>query len=115
MRYRRTHLLYKNKQKYSNRIIDLMTAEIIIVSIFFQTTDWKFPFRKSSHPVCIHDARERIQITLKNCDEKVDPNTKTFEVLRALSCKCSTCKSSEATCEGIREKEFNFHPNTIPR
>lgn len=81
----------------------------------FQTTDWRFPFRKSTHPVCIHDARERVNITLRNCDKMAYPSTKTIEILQALSCKCSTCKSSEASCEGIHEKEFNFQPDTVPR
>lgn len=34
----------ENKQKYSSRIIDLMTAEIIIVSIFFRLLIGNFHF-----------------------------------------------------------------------
>lgn len=84
-----------------------------MIMIPAQTTDWKFPFKKSFHPVCIHDTRERIKITLKNCDKDVDLGTDSFEIQQALSCKCSTCKTSEANCESIRELEMNFHPFKI--
>ncbi|XKL61389.1 hypothetical protein PGB90_008446 [Kerria lacca] len=75
--------------------------------------DWKFPYKKSFHPVCIHDFQEPKNIILRNCDDDVESGTEIFKFHQALSCKCSVCKSSEASCEGIKEKETNFHPQLI--
>ncbi|KAK7575806.1 hypothetical protein V9T40_012092 [Parthenolecanium corni] len=75
--------------------------------------DWQFPYKKSFHPVCIHDERELFKMTLKNCEEGTEPGTEIFEYYEAVSCKCSACKSSEASCEGLRLSDSNFHPQLL--
>lgn len=78
-----------------------------------QIPDWQFPYKKSFHPVCIHDERELVKMTLKNCEEGTEPGTEIFEYYEAVSCKCSACKSSEASCEGLRLVDSNFHPQLL--
>lgn len=85
----------------------------LLFKFFGQIPDWKFPYKKSFHPVCIHDFQEPKNIILRNCDDDVESGTEIFKFHQALSCKCSVCKSSEASCEGIKEKETNFHPQLI--
>ncbi|KAJ8895704.1 hypothetical protein PR048_001040 [Dryococelus australis] len=65
-------------------------------------SDWRFPYKRSYHPVCLHDTRVLMRTELKNCEPGVEPGTENYEYLHALSCRCSICKSSEASCEGLR-------------
>ncbi|KAG8327475.1 Cystine-knot domain [Homalodisca vitripennis] len=65
-------------------------------------SDWRFPYKRSYHPVCLHDSRELTTTILRNCDPDVEPGTERYQFLQALSCRCLVCKSSEASCEGLR-------------
>ncbi|PSN47145.1 hypothetical protein C0J52_17460 [Blattella germanica] len=65
-------------------------------------SDWRFPYKRSYHPVCLHDNRSVKEVTLRNCEEGVEPGTEVYEYLQAESCRCMVCKSSEASCEGLR-------------
>lgn len=67
-----------------------------------EISDWRFPYKRSYHPVCLHDGRELTAVTLNNCEEGVEPGTERYEFLQAVSCRCLVCKSSEASCEGLR-------------
>ncbi|XP_069674022.1 thyrostimulin beta-5 subunit [Periplaneta americana] len=67
-----------------------------------EISDWRFPYKRSFHPVCLHDSRAVNTVTLRNCQEGVEPGTERYEYLEALSCRCMVCKSSEASCEGLR-------------
>ncbi|PNF33410.1 hypothetical protein B7P43_G04185 [Cryptotermes secundus] len=67
-----------------------------------EISDWRFPYKRSFHPVCLHDSRAVSSVTLQNCEEGVEPGTERYEYLEALSCRCMICKSSEASCEGLR-------------
>ncbi|ODN03328.1 Glycoprotein hormone beta-5 [Orchesella cincta] len=64
--------------------------------------DFRFPYKKSHHPVCIFGSRKPNVATLDNCDPDVEPGTNRYEYQEAESCHCSVCKSSEASCEGMR-------------
>ncbi|XP_046664354.1 thyrostimulin beta-5 subunit-like [Homalodisca vitripennis] len=67
-----------------------------------EISDWRFPYKRSYHPVCLHDSRELTTTILRNCDPDVEPGTERYQFLQALSCRCLVCKSSEASCEGLR-------------
>jgi len=73
-----------------------------------QVSDWRFPYKRSHHPVCIHAGQVLTEFVLKECDEGVQPGTELYVFPQAISCKCHTCKSSEAACEGYRYKDFQF-------
>lgn len=68
----------------------------------FQISDYRFPFKRSFHPVCLYGSRELTTVTLSNCDEDVEPGTEVYQFLQAVTCQCHVCKSSEASCEGLR-------------
>uniref|UniRef100_A0A8D8YYU7 Glycoprotein hormone subunit beta domain-containing protein n=1 Tax=Cacopsylla melanoneura TaxID=428564 RepID=A0A8D8YYU7_9HEMI len=75
-----------------------------------ETSDWRFPYKRSHHPVCQHGARTPKTAILNNCEEGVMPGTEIYRYLEALSCKCSVCKSSEASCEGLRYYSYEYKP-----
>lgn len=81
------------------RNVTIITACILFI---LQISDWRFPYKRSFHPVCLHDDRTVASVTLQNCEEGVEPGTERYEYLEALSCRCMVCKSSEASCEGLR-------------
>lgn len=67
-----------------------------------EISDWRFPYIRSTHPVCIHGDREPRVVSLANCDEGTEPGTEVHTFMEAISCSCSPCKTSEASCEGLR-------------
>ncbi|XP_065331831.1 thyrostimulin beta-5 subunit [Cloeon dipterum] len=67
-----------------------------------EISDWRFPYKRSFHPVCMHDDRRPMSVELKNCDADTLPGTERYVYYEAVSCRCSVCKSSEASCEGLR-------------
>lgn len=73
-----------------------------------EVSDWRFPYKRSHHPVCIHAGQVLTEFLLKDCDEGVLPGTELYVFPQATTCKCHTCKSSEASCEGYRYKDFQF-------
>ena len=67
-----------------------------------QVPDWRFPFKRSHHPVCIHDEVRLRSITLEHCDPGVADGTADYRYLDAVSCKCDGCDSALASCEGAK-------------
>ena len=67
-----------------------------------QVPDVRFPFKRSHHPVCIHDEVQLRSVTLEHCEPGVTPGTADYRFLDAVSCKCEPCDSSRASCEGNR-------------
>lgn len=53
-----------------------------------QIADWKFPHRLSYHPVCMHDGRSKAVAYLRQCDEGVSAETRRYEYVEAVACKC---------------------------
>lgn len=71
---------------------------------FIQFPDYKFPFKKSFHHVCIHDTMSERKIRLKNCyppDVDKKDNLRVYQYVEAKTCKCSRCSTSIASCEGL--------------
>lgn len=81
-----------------------------------EIADWKFPYKRSHHPVCMHEATQLTEVTLRNCDDGARPGTEFYTFHEATRCSCSVCKSSEASCEGIRYRGARRAPRAeIPR
>ncbi|KAK8389495.1 hypothetical protein O3P69_008888 [Scylla paramamosain] len=81
-----------------------------------EIADWKFPYKRSHHPVCIHDKTQLTEVTLRNCDEGVTPGTELYSYHEATRCACAVCKSSQASCEGLRYRGARRAPRAqVPR
>ncbi|XP_069970009.1 thyrostimulin beta-5 subunit [Penaeus vannamei] len=81
-----------------------------------EIADWKFPYKRSHHPVCMHEETHLTQVTLRNCHEDVAPGTEIYTFHEANRCSCSVCKSSEASCEGLRYRGARRAPRVdVPR
>ncbi|XP_074594674.1 glycoprotein hormone beta 5 [Brevipalpus obovatus] len=65
-----------------------------------EIADYRFPYKKSYHPVCIHNRMQLKRIKLENCHPGVSDELRDYYYKDALSCKCSVCRSSLASCEG---------------
>ncbi|XP_055379260.1 thyrostimulin beta-5 subunit [Condylostylus longicornis] len=66
-----------------------------------EISDWKFPYKKSFHPVCVHAHRTKAFAILRHCHPDVEPETNRYEYLEAKSCHCHTCSSTDnVSCEG---------------
>jgi len=64
--------------------------------------DWRFPYKRSHHPVCLYGTRKANFAILTNCDADVELGTERYDYQEAETCVCTVCKSSEASCEGLR-------------
>lgn len=53
-----------------------------------EIADWKFPFKKSYHPVCVHAGRSNAVADLRQCDPGVEPETRRYEYTEATGCHC---------------------------
>ncbi|CAH1375612.1 hypothetical protein MTP99_017022 [Tenebrio molitor] len=78
-----------------------------------EISDWRFPYKKSNHPVCVHYGRNRSVVTLRHCEEGADPTTARYEYLEAAGCKCQQCSSSDTSCEGLRYRPQRSHPASL--
>ncbi|XP_076314640.1 thyrostimulin beta-5 subunit-like [Tachypleus tridentatus] len=66
-----------------------------------EIADWRFPFKKSFHPVCIHERKRLVKVILQHCDPDADPELRIFEYYEADTCACQICESSTASCESV--------------
>lgn len=53
-----------------------------------EISDWKFPYKKSYHPVCVHAGRSKAVAMLRFCHPQADPETRRYEYLEANACHC---------------------------
>ncbi|XP_065081826.1 thyrostimulin beta-5 subunit [Ochlerotatus camptorhynchus] len=58
-----------------------------------EISDWRFPYKRSHHPVCMHAGRTRSVATLRHCHPDADPEAKLYEYMEPKSCTCQ-CSSS---------------------
>ncbi|KAG8181945.1 hypothetical protein JTE90_000056 [Oedothorax gibbosus] len=70
--------------------------------------DWRFPYKRPFHPVCVHDSREVRSVILRNCHPAADLRIAEYEYYEAVSCSCIKCDSSTTSCQGI--PTFDAHP-----
>ncbi|XP_069947803.1 thyrostimulin beta-5 subunit [Cherax quadricarinatus] len=81
-----------------------------------EIADWKFPYKRSHHPVCMHEQTQLTEVTLRHCDDGAAPGTEMYSYHEAARCACSVCKSSEASCEGLRYRGARRAPRAdVPR
>lgn len=78
-----------------------------------QISDWRFPYKKSSHPVCVHYGRNKAVATLRHCEEGALPSAAKYEYLEAAGCRCQACSSSDTSCEGLRYRPHRSHPDLL--
>lgn len=89
-------------QVYADKISLNKFVNIQDHSLLFQVSDWRFPYKKSNHPVCVHHGRNTSFVTLRHCEEGVQLGTSHYEYVEADDCKCQICSSSDTSCEGLR-------------
>lgn len=53
-----------------------------------EISDWKFPYKRSHHPVCIHSARTKTVAFLRNCHPEATIEARQYEYLEAKTCNC---------------------------
>ncbi len=41
-----------------------------------EISDWKFPYKRSYHPVCMHAGRSKAVAMLRNCHQQASPETR---------------------------------------
>ncbi|XP_074036529.1 glycoprotein hormone beta 5 [Leptinotarsa decemlineata] len=76
-----------------------------------EISDWRFPFKRSNHPVCVHYGRNRVFVTLRHCEDGIVEGTDHYEYLEADDCKCQVCSSSDTSCEGVRYRPHRSDPD----
>ncbi|KAG1652390.1 Thyrostimulin beta-5 subunit [Nymphon striatum] len=70
-----------------------------------EIADWRFPFKKSYHPVCIHDKMRLRRVRLRKCEEGAEKEARLYEFVEAVTCSCQVCKSSGASCQGMHYRQ----------
>ncbi|EDS38374.1 glycoprotein hormone beta subunit [Culex quinquefasciatus] len=68
-----------------------------------EISDWRFPYKRSHHPVCMHAGRTRSVAVLRHCHPDADPEAKLYEYMEPKSCSCQTCTSMDTSCEGPKQ------------
>ncbi|GAB0096621.1 glycoprotein hormone beta-5 [Sergentomyia squamirostris] len=68
-----------------------------------EISDWKFPFKRSYHPVCVHAGRQATVAVLRNCHPEAEPETRRYHYTEAVGCHCQTCSTQDTSCEAPRE------------
>ncbi|XP_060529924.1 thyrostimulin beta-5 subunit [Cylas formicarius] len=75
-----------------------------------EIADFRFPFKKSNHPVCVHYGRNKAFVILRNCEEGALPSAARYEYYEAADCKCQLCSSLDTSCEGLRYRSQRSQP-----
>lgn len=53
-----------------------------------EISDWKFPYKRSYHPVCVFAGRSKAVAMLRNCHPQASPETRRYEYMEATGCHC---------------------------
>ncbi|XP_030377594.1 thyrostimulin beta-5 subunit [Scaptodrosophila lebanonensis] len=64
-----------------------------------EISDWKFPYKRSFHPVCVHAQRQHAMAVLKNCHPDADESISRYNYMEAVNCHCNTCSTQDTSCE----------------
>nr|XP_015930088.1 thyrostimulin beta-5 subunit-like [Parasteatoda tepidariorum] len=76
----------------------------------FEIPDWRFPYKISVHPVCMHERRKLRRVELRNCDPGADEELRFYEYYDAESCSCGVCNSSDTFCDWKGRISVHHHP-----
>lgn len=64
-----------------------------------EISDWKFPYKRSFHPVCVHAQRQPAVAILKNCHPDASESIREYKYMEAVNCHCHTCSTEDTSCE----------------
>ncbi|OTF76583.1 hypothetical protein BLA29_006308 [Euroglyphus maynei] len=64
-----------------------------------EIADYRFPYKRSFHNVCIHDVVEKRLFELTDCDRGAPEYLRSYEAVVAKSCVCRRCETSMVNCE----------------
>lgn len=65
-----------------------------------EIADWKFPFKRAHHPVCMTSTGVAKVVTmLPNCDLEASMEARRYEYSEPLDCVCKMCTSINTSCE----------------
>ncbi|KAH8272166.1 hypothetical protein KR018_004488, partial [Drosophila ironensis] len=78
-----------------------------------EISDWKFPYKRSFHPVCVHAQRQAAAATLKNCHMDADENTRQYQYMEAVNCHCHTCSTQDTSCEAPANNIMEHMDNRV--
>jgi Cystine-knot domain len=79
-----------------------------------EVSDWKFPFKMSHHPVCVHKGTTKVVIMLQNCDPDASPEARRYEYIEPVNCMCQICSSKSTSCESPQAiGKFNTHVRLV--
>lgn len=76
-----------------------------------EASDWKFPFKKSHHPVCMHSGRVRTSVMLRNCDPDAGLEARKYDYMEPVGCSCQTCSSADTWCESPQQLQKGHKAN----
>ncbi|ETN58908.1 glycoprotein hormone beta subunit [Anopheles darlingi] len=68
-----------------------------------EISDWRFPYKRSHHPVCVHAGRTKAVAMLRHCHPDADLVARQYEYMEPKSCNCQTCSSTDTSCEGPKQ------------
>ncbi|XP_035905321.1 thyrostimulin beta-5 subunit [Anopheles stephensi] len=68
-----------------------------------EISDWRFPYKRSHHPVCVHAGRTKAVALLRHCHPDADLAARQYEYMEPKSCNCQTCSSTDTSCEGPKQ------------
>ncbi|XP_054706885.1 thyrostimulin beta-5 subunit-like [Uloborus diversus] len=80
----------------------------------FEIPDWRFPYKISYHPVCVHDRKVLRRVMLRNCEIGADRELALYEFLEAESCTCRLCNSSDTFCDWRSHVPLKHTPYDSP-
>ncbi|XP_076315566.1 thyrostimulin beta-5 subunit-like [Tachypleus tridentatus] len=66
-----------------------------------EIADWRFPYKKAYHPVCMHSKKQQRKVKLKHCDKLAETQLAEYVYYEALTCGCQLCRSSSSSCESL--------------
>ncbi|KAL7738827.1 hypothetical protein ACLKA6_001346 [Drosophila palustris] len=72
-----------------------------------EISDWKFPYKRSFHPVCVHAQRQPTVAILKNCHPEANDNIRKYNYMEAINCHCHTCSTEDTSCEAPTNNEMD--------
>nr|XP_027199810.1 thyrostimulin beta-5 subunit-like [Dermatophagoides pteronyssinus] len=64
-----------------------------------EISDYRFPYKRSFHNVCIHDLVEKRRYELTDCDPGAPESLRSYEAMVARRCVCRRCETSSINCE----------------
>lgn len=64
-----------------------------------EISDWKFPFKKSHHPVCVPLGRTKSSVILRNCDHETGLEARKYDYMEPIACSCQICSTIDTSCE----------------